>query len=566
MTKIYGFKRDFYNEVKNGIDNTHVLFLIGPRKTGKTICLYQIGNDWNRDVRYIDFKKIKSDDDKIDILNEITDSIKDNKDILYLLDEFTYILYPASSVEAIANAISEDIAKGYRTIKTKVIITGSQSVALESWAYRSFAGNCGIVYTDFLSYREWLRYCGRDDISEESYMDFLYRVHEFYQFDMKDEYNAIEEYLQGCLNETVISNQNSENMLFGNNIDDITVDTLLQVLYVSLFTLHESVKYETMIAKDKLVRQIQFYFRELKPRLKQKEIIERISDSIVNAYQNIKSRNEIEIERAVLFLMRINLLTVTPIVGSAMGVPNIKNRLIREDGTLNFKDNLFESYNVCIRYPMFYVACLRDILKERMPDVLPRDVLGRIVECHVRGLLPNEGAFEFHDKVHYDKEVDYVNISHGLAVESSIWNKPEIKTHFKDLPEPASHCDNILLSQDWEYVSRNNIINIPYYLFIYDISNVSIQDVLNNILNTEKMRKSIWRNITKEIEGLSYDDKNDKITDFLCHPYITKDNITNYIDEAIQLEECDAEVTDLLDKIEEARPEMSSIVQEIRNR
>ena len=35
MTKIYGFKRDFYNEVKNGIDNTHVLFLISQERQAK---------------------------------------------------------------------------------------------------------------------------------------------------------------------------------------------------------------------------------------------------------------------------------------------------------------------------------------------------------------------------------------------------------------------------------------------------------------------------------------------------------------------------------------------------
>lgn len=56
---------------------------------------------------------------------------------------------------------------------------------------------------------------------------------------------------------------------------------------------------------------------------------------------------------------------------------------------------------------MFNVAILRDILKEQMPDRLPNGLLGSIVECHVRGMLPERLSAEYHDD--NDNEIDYVN-------------------------------------------------------------------------------------------------------------------------------------------------------------
>ena len=47
-----------------------------------------------------------------------------------------------------------------------------------------------------------------------------------------------------------------------------------------------------------------------------------------------------------------------------------------------------------MNYPMFYIDMVHDILDEKMPDTLPKDLLGSVVKCHIRGLLPNTGCFE----------------------------------------------------------------------------------------------------------------------------------------------------------------------------
>ena len=58
------FKRDFYEQVLNTLDNKDVVFLLGPRKCGKTVMLRQFESE-NSDVRYVDFKAMESSDAKI---------------------------------------------------------------------------------------------------------------------------------------------------------------------------------------------------------------------------------------------------------------------------------------------------------------------------------------------------------------------------------------------------------------------------------------------------------------------------------------------------------------------
>lgn len=567
MTKIYEFKRDFYYKVKSDIEHTNVLFLIGPRKTGKTVCMHQVENDWDGDVQYIDFKDKESDDEKEEVIDNVINDINHNYDKLYLIDEITYACQPENAIERIANALSKRKAASLSKIYTKVIITGSQSIAIESWMYRSFAGNCGLVYTDFLTYKEWLAFENREDITEESYMDFLLHVHEFYEFEDNDEFQSLEKYLQGCLDETVISNQNTSNIIFGNHIDNLSVDILLTVLYTALFKLKDNNSKEAFIKENELGIVTGGYMSESVPKIKRSEIYRLISKSIFAKYNKFKMLSENTIEQAVLFLKRAGLLVVEPYMRDGKTeLPNIDNDIIYHQGKIDFKNDLFETYIFCIKYPMFYIACLKDILRDKMPERIPRDLLERIVECQIRGQLPQNEAAEFRNEK--QEEVDYVNIYHNLAVEVSIHNKTRNEVHFDKLPDICNNMQHILLSQDKYSRLTDNIVEVPYYQFIYDISNQDayhIHITIDKIPYTNSRKDKSWQIVKDNVSALAYDVRNDKIADFLCQSYITEDNITEYIDEAIQLEECDAEVTDLLDRIEEARPEMNSIIQEIRN-
>ena len=56
----YEFKRDIFNEVTDAIRKTNTVFLTGPRKCGKTVCLKQI-DDESDNTKYVNFKIV---DDK----------------------------------------------------------------------------------------------------------------------------------------------------------------------------------------------------------------------------------------------------------------------------------------------------------------------------------------------------------------------------------------------------------------------------------------------------------------------------------------------------------------------
>ena len=200
----YEFRRDFYHLVKESLEQNSVSFLLGTRKCGKTVCLKQLNEELNNST-YIDFKTL-SDDEKLDVFDEVLDSIKNNKDKIYLLDEITYVKTAEVEIYKIANTLA-DIDNN----NTKIVFTGSQSVALEAWANRAFAGNVGKIKVDFLTYSEFLRFKGMNEVSAETYNQFLFESADFYKF------VSLEDYLKGCLEETIISNNNTSNYIYNND-------------------------------------------------------------------------------------------------------------------------------------------------------------------------------------------------------------------------------------------------------------------------------------------------------------------------------------------------------------
>lgn len=40
----YNFKRDFFYEAENAIENSNITFITGPKKCGKTVCLRQLAD------------------------------------------------------------------------------------------------------------------------------------------------------------------------------------------------------------------------------------------------------------------------------------------------------------------------------------------------------------------------------------------------------------------------------------------------------------------------------------------------------------------------------------------
>ena len=237
----YDFYRDFYFLVADSIKNNSVTFLLGTRKCGKTVCLHQLNKNGEH-TKYIDFKTVPNADDQIDIFRVILDSINKNEDIIYLLDEITYVENAEAKICEIANAFTE-----INNTKTKLVFTGSQSVALNAWADRAFAGNASKISVDFLTYSEFLRYKGLVEHTPETYNQFLYEVADFYKF------ISLENYLQGCIEETIVSNNKASNYIFDNECDLIQdkVDLLINICYQTMFTLHNNVTSETFFRNDK---------------------------------------------------------------------------------------------------------------------------------------------------------------------------------------------------------------------------------------------------------------------------------------------------------------------------
>ena len=443
----YEFKRDIFNEVTDAIQKTNTVFLTGPRKCGKTVCLKQI-DDESDNTKYVNFKIVDDKQSRV-IFENICESIQKNEDIVYLLDEITYAFSPEREIYRIADALTDVLDS-----KTKIVFTGSQSAALESWANRAFCGyNVTIIKADFLNYAEWLRYIGAEQANEENYKAFLYHANRFYGS------IPLEEYLSGCLEETIISNAKTTNYIVGNECDELDTQLLIDVCYAILFTLHNHVSAKTFFSGNKLIEDIRYFFPQVDDF--EEPLQDLIQMSFIGSHAGVRKMSLEEVKQAVLFLYRCGLITVTPVTADLYNVPNVYKGLYSDSDFIKKKEDLFAKYNFSIAYPHFYIQVLRSILHDTVPDKLPHSLIGSINECYIRGILPQKECFEYHNIENGDAEIDYVNLRENSAVEITISNKKISKTHFSILPEQLT---KVLLSKDICCI-QNGIVRIPFYEF-----------------------------------------------------------------------------------------------------
>lgn len=484
----YPFRRDFYYAVDKTIKENTFSFLLGPRKCGKTVCMKQLLRDYSRSgikVKYVDFKTLNTNA-QYDVLGDIYRSLESDEPKIYLLDEITHLENAELNICTIASETADLNIKN-----TKIIFTGSQSVTLRTWADRAFGGFAGYIYADFLSYPEYLKYKNIPDISEESYLDFLYNVADFYELP------SLEKYLKGCLEETIVSNRNTANYVINSECDLLTnnENTLINICYQTLFSLHNQTSYETFMEGNRLVKDIPAYFKKVCKELSDNDIAERIQKSFIHNYTAIQSTNNEVLRQAIMFLRRCDLITVTPIATDLRNIPTVPEFFVRRLGRI-IKNDLFNEYNITINYPMFYIRILQDVLREDMPSPkdLPRDLLGSIVECQARGLLPD--GFEMRKEVkengrYVTKEIDYVNLVNATAVEFTI--SPKHGNAFFMLPDNWD-CECILLTKD-KYDSESLIKKIPYYEYLYQLGGEEYAEKIraihqNNTYDTKKDRES----------------------------------------------------------------------------
>jgi len=479
----YDFKRDFFYDLLAALDTYSVSFLLGPRKCGKTIALSQIKEEYPNSI-YIDFKQsINNSDEQYEYFNKIEESISNDESIIYLIDEITYAPSPEAHIARIANLFAEN-----KNTKTKIIFAGSQSSALESWANRAFCGNVGKIRPAFLGYSEWLKFMNLTEISAETYNRFLYEAQNFYKI------HSLKEYLEGCLEETIVSNNKTNNYILGNECNLIDTNLLVDLCYTTMFSLHNHTTMKTFLQDEKLEPTIRTYFKAACKELTSPKLRERIEASFGGSYDRILKTDLDKLKQGFLFLYRCGLLTLTPVIPQTENIPNIYTDLYHDTDKIKYKEDLFKKYNPCIAYPMFYVQILKDILQEYMPEELPKELLGSVTECYLRGLLPSEGCYEFHDE--HDNEVDYVNPKEQLAIEFTVSNKPMNRTHFEIFDE---NYTKILLSKtiNDEY---QGTLRIPYYNFIHLLEkNKNSLNRLKDEIRNQLSQESIATNSLQEI-------------------------------------------------------------------
>lgn len=120
---------------------------------------------------------------------------------------------------------------------------------------------------------------------QQNIREYLYEIDKFYGF------VSLEDYLRGCLEEIILSNQKTDNVIMGNDVYLVDMDSILDICYATLFTLHNHVNSHKFVKNDKLNETIRFYFRDICKQIGVDEIGERIVASFIRKYNDFKSKD-----------------------------------------------------------------------------------------------------------------------------------------------------------------------------------------------------------------------------------------------------------------------------------
>lgn len=246
---------------------------------------------------------------------------------------------------------------------------------------------------DFFTYSEFLRYKGLEGATPDTYERFLFEAADFHNF------KSLREYLTGCIEETIISNEKTSHMLFDNDCDLIKdkVDLLVNICYQTLFTICSSVEEKAFFEDNKSKDTIPARFHEACKKIDNEAAMSKIESSFIESYNDIQSHDLATLNQAFVFLKQCGLLTITSIAHDLKEVPDAYRSISLDESDVNSKTDIFEKFNITINHPMLYMQILKEVLKEvlkeDMPLEMPNALLSSIVECHVRGLLPE--GFEY---------------------------------------------------------------------------------------------------------------------------------------------------------------------------
>lgn len=415
----YNFKRDFFYEAENAIENSSITFITGPKKCGKTVCLRQLA-DADENALYINMKyDFDTDKKRNDVVSGVVNSIASGQKIVYLIDDAEYMTLPDKDIAKIAGAYSK-----YDNQCTKVVFVGGHSESLEFWGHIACGGNASFIRIGFLSFSEWLSFKGITDVSERSYADFLHGCKEFCQG-----FDNTEKYLQDYLDETAELAEKPIEYITGAEAESVDVNTILSVLCSSI-----------------------------------KEQINKadISENHTGNLEKSVSESNYDCKNAIRFLSDNKLATLTYITDKPTADPYITQKFLKPSNELYRNPEVFSRLRLTVDYPMFCIDLIKNTIKVANSDKISDDILRIIVTAHIRSLLSCSGVFEYENS-----PVSTVFIGNsGYSVEVLLSDDIALSHSFDSVPEDY---EKIILTRSREE-ALNNVRLIPYYRFIFDRS------------------------------------------------------------------------------------------------
>ena len=331
----------------------------------------------------------------------------------------------------------------------------------------AFGNCCTFIYGTFLDYDEWLRYTDRQDVTYNSYIDYLMNVSDF------NNTSSLELYLKSCIDETLLCCKNcyklvpSLAMYSDSDIDSI-INNAISLLYVNFLLLHNSICNRADFTDlVKLARRLRRVTGDSSTIIKSSVFDNAIRESIVTKLPVLDSLTDEALRKALMFLIQFDFIVICH-VGTSSDNNACYDFIYNNANSLTVSQFLQE-YVICVKHPIFSVLILKDIVSRidgcDLRSQLSNDVLGSIVECHVRGLLSYLDKSDFQD-VYFasmtQQAVDYINYTNKVMYEISCGTKSEKNVHFDAVPN-ADLYDKYVING-----KRNDGNYRLFYKWIYD--------------------------------------------------------------------------------------------------
>ncbi|MBU1016609.1 MAG: ATP-binding protein [Patescibacteria group bacterium] len=160
-----GFERDLVSKIRLELENEEISLIVGPRQSGKTTILHQVGG-YVKSANISNYFLNLEDPDYLNLLNESPKNlfkiftINLSERTILFVDEIQYLKDPSNFLKYFFDE--------YRG-KIKIIATGSSAFYMDRKFKDSLVGRKIIFTLLTLSFKEFLRFKGEEDLSKAKF-------------------------------------------------------------------------------------------------------------------------------------------------------------------------------------------------------------------------------------------------------------------------------------------------------------------------------------------------------------------------------------------------------------